>query len=110
MFKNVGQKIKKVADFLFMFNTFLFLLLAIFCFIKMIDVDIKGLRVIFALSGCVSLIAGPIASWIAALPLYGLGQLVDNSDKIVQNQKLLLSQKRNCNFQETVDQNPAQNK
>lgn len=72
-FNNIGKKIKTMAKISFYLLSVLFLFYGILLIIKT-DNDILGL---------LWLILGPIISWISSFVLYGFGQLVDNSDKLI---------------------------
>jgi hypothetical protein len=72
-FNNIGKKIKTMAKIIFYLLSVLFLFYGILLIIKT-DNDILGL---------LWLILGPIISWISSFVLYGFGQLVDNSDKLI---------------------------
>ena len=72
-FNNIGKKIKAMAKISFYLLSVLFLFYGILLIIKT-DNDILGL---------LWLILGPIISWISSFVLYGFGQLVDNSDKLI---------------------------
>ena len=72
-FNNIGKKIKTMAKISFYLLSGLLIFYGILLIIKT-DNDILGL---------LWLILGPIISWISSFVLYGFGQLVDNSDKLV---------------------------
>jgi predicted flavoprotein YhiN len=72
-FNNIGKKIKTIAKISFYLLSVSFLFYGILLIIKT-DNDILGL---------LWLILGPIISWISSFVLYGFGQLVDNSDKLI---------------------------
>ena len=90
MFDNIGGKIKGLAKF--------------FCWLGIIASVIGGIAIIVAgaqmnsyyysysssvittaiLSGIAVMVFGSLISWIGSFLLYGFGQLVDNSDKLVK--------------------------
>lgn len=75
MFDNVGSKIKAVAK--------------VFAWLGIVGFGILGLIVMFAngdtpVPGLLIIIAGCLGSWISSLSLYGLGQLIENTDKLVE--------------------------
>ena len=72
-FNNIGKKIKTMAKISFYLLSVLFLFYGILLIIKT-DNDILGL---------LWLILGPSISWISSFVLYGFGQLVDHSDKLI---------------------------
>ena len=72
MFKNIGSKIKAVAK--------------IFCFTGMLISLYYGLTVIIKeeiILGVLVLIVGSLGSWLGTIALYGFGQLVENSKRII---------------------------
>ena len=79
MYKNIGDKIKTLAVFDFAFFTFVCV--------------VTGIAAIVAYHSLLSILImtiGPLVAWIASFTLYGFGQLVENSDKLVAiNNKLL---------------------
>lgn len=80
MFKNVGRKIKIVAKVIFWVGVALLAVLWLILFwYGVVESDI-GLFV-------VSLIIPPIygvLAWISCLSMYGTGQLIENSDILVE--------------------------
>lgn len=80
MFKNIGFKIMKMAEF--------------FCWIGIIFSVSAGLATIllkpileiqsnlFIVYGILLIIFGPILSWVNSFVLYGFGRLIENSDII----------------------------
>ena len=77
-FDNVGKKIKDIAQGAFV--------------IEAISAIISGIVLMsedddFILLGILLIFAGPIVAWILSLPLYGFGQLVENSDIIAAEHK-----------------------
>lgn len=85
-FNNIGKKIKTMAKISFYLLSGLLIFYGIILIIKT-DNDIWGL---------LWLILGPIISWISSFTLYGFGQLVDNSDKLIELKEIL-----NNNIQNT---------
>lgn len=81
MFSNIGKKIKVYAQVL--------------TWIGIIGFTVWGLMICFSegelsfVRGIVIAVSGSLGSWLSCLCLYGFGQLVDNSDKLVR----LLSKK-----------------
>ena len=76
MFENIGKKIKKLAQF----YTGIGIVVSIILGIITATIDPE-----MGLFGLILVIVGSIASWLSSLVLYGFGQLVDNTDKIVTN-------------------------
>lgn len=75
MFKNVGEKIKSLA-------VFIFILLALIPVGIGLGMFNNEDTIIF---GIVLLIGGPLIAWLLTLSLYGMGELIDNSKKINEN-------------------------
>lgn len=71
MFSNIGTKIKTLAQIL--------------CWLGVIGTVVGGLVLMGndGTSGFVVLFVGPPLSWVASFFLYGLGQLIENTDKMV---------------------------
>lgn len=74
MFDNIGEKIKTVAK--------------VNCWIGIIAYAIIGIILLAEnnneLIGFSILILGPLFSWISSFITYGFGQLVENSDKLLE--------------------------
>lgn len=78
MFDNIGSKIKTVAK--------------VVCWIGIIASVIVGFIMLVqdedtALAGILTMIFGSLGSWIGSFITYGFGQLVENSDILVQQGK-----------------------
>ncbi len=94
MFSNIGRKIKGLAVFLCFIGIFTSLFFGgriIYYTLsdKYVTLSIYisqlyhvNASLISFLSGVLIIIVGSILSWLIWLPLYGFGQLVDNSDII----------------------------
>ncbi|MBR1625232.1 MAG: hypothetical protein IJ676_05780 [Clostridia bacterium] len=87
MFKDIGKKIKVVAKVC----TWIGIIGGAICGIVLLALDI-------IIAGIIVLIVAPIISWLSMFTLYGFGQLIDNSDIIVN----LLSQPAQQIEQENV--------
>ena len=74
MFNNIGGKIKALAIIIFVIGLIISFSVG-FVLIKNGDSS-RGILVI---------ILGSLISWISVFTLYGFGQLVENSDKLVEN-------------------------
>jgi len=75
MFNNIGDKIKTVAQTLCWIGIIISIILGIF-----LIVDNDG----SALTGVLVMVLGSISSWIGSFVTYGFGQLVENSDILVE--------------------------
>ena len=73
-FKNIGKKIKILATVIAIIGSLVSIILGIILICKTVYID-----------GILWITIGPIVSWISCFVLYGFGQLVDNSDKLVEN-------------------------
>ena len=75
MFEDIGNTIKSIAKFL--------------CITGIIGSIVSGIVLCTAgeeeaIGGIITIIGGSIASWVSSAFLYGFGQLIDNSDKLVK--------------------------
>ena len=75
MFNNIGSNLKSAATIICWVEIIASFIAAIFLMI--LD---EG---IFPFLGLLLLFIGPFTAWVNSLIIYGLGQLVDNSDKLV---------------------------
>lgn len=78
MFDNIGSKLKAVAE--------------VFAWLGIIASSIFGLVIMFAnedtpLPGLIIIVVGCLGSWLSSLSMYGFGQLIENTDKLVEQQK-----------------------
>ena len=74
MFKNIGGKIKKVLEIVTTIGIVASVILGIL--IMLIDDEMVLIGLVVMALGCFS-------SWIGSFLLYGYGQLIENSDKLV---------------------------
>lgn len=86
LFGNIGRKIKAVVKVSFWLVTILFVLAGV---IMMTAADSEILVGI----GVLLFLAGPFVSWLSSLALYGLGQLIENSDKVARAARILANDK-----------------
>ena len=79
MFKNIGGKIKNLA-------------VAITCIGIILSIVVGGVIISEGEStvGLLVMLVGFLASWISTFILYGFGQMVENSDKLVAIEKMKL--------------------
>ena len=75
MFDNISEKIKGLAKVLF----WLEVIAAVIVGLVLVE-DTEGLSILFA-------IAGVLVACISAWFIYGFGQLIENTDKLVVQQK-----------------------
>lgn len=79
MFNNIGLKIKVAASF--------------FAFLGILGSAFGGMTVMLfskvgtPLQGILIIVIGCLGSWLSSLAFYGLGQLIENTDKLVELQK-----------------------
>lgn len=84
MFRDVGEKIKRLAQILFWFEAVLsviggIVLIALSSYLY----ALSGYGAGTIVGGVVLLVFGPLVSWCASFFLYGFGQLIDNTDRLV---------------------------
>lgn len=73
LYSNIGNKIKTCAKIFALLSAAICISLGIICiFESRISI------------GLLILILGPILSWVSSFILYGFGQLIENSDKLVE--------------------------
>ena len=77
MFNNIGKKIKTLAELICWIGILISLILGLIFVIENIFV------------GFIIFIIGVLSSWVGSFLLYGFGELVDNSTKIVKNMELI---------------------
>ena len=76
MFDKIGSKLKDTAQVLTWFG--------------IVGSVIAGVVLLFvshAIIGIATAISGSLISWLSSLALYGLGQLIENTDALVANSK-----------------------
>ena len=78
MFDNIGGKIKALAQVV----TWIGIIASIISGIAIISIDDEMIFV-----GLMVMIFGALSSWASSFVLYGFGQLVENSDKLVKMAK-----------------------
>ncbi len=77
MFNNIGSRIKALAK--------------VICWLGIIISVITGIIGIIngteqsIVSGVITIIFGPLASWLGSFFAYGFGQLIENTDEIRKN-------------------------
>ena len=82
MFDNIGSKIKSLAQ--------------IVCWLGIIVSAVSGLAIMISneetvFVGLLIILLGSIGSWIGSFVLYGFGQLIENSDTLVEISKHSIS-------------------
>ena len=77
MFNNIGEKLKSVARIITVFGIIVSIIAGI------LTLKNNGIGIVIAL-------LGSLVSWMSSLALYGFGQLIENSDRMVAMQKQLL--------------------
>lgn len=76
MFDNIGRKIKALAQ--------------VVCWIGIVCSVIYGVVLMttdedLVMVGFMVLVMGSVLAWVSSFALYGFGQLIENTDKIVLN-------------------------
>ena len=79
MFNYIGRKIKVLAEVLFWGGLILWILGGAICIIGSIAEGQSGAAISYFMGVVVLILFTVISSWL----LYGLGQLIDNTDKLV---------------------------
>jgi hypothetical protein len=77
MFNDIGKKIKTLAELICWIGILISLILGLIFVIENIFV------------GFIIFIIGVLSSWVGSIFLYGFGELVDNSTKIVNGLELI---------------------
>ena len=89
MFDNIGRKIKALAK--------------IICWMGIIISIFIGINIIIfgevKFNGALIMILGPLLSWVGSFVLYGYGQIIENTDKLVNQDTVI---KINKTAKETV--------
>lgn len=80
MFKNIGKKVKTVAEVLFWFDVVLCVLLGIVIIVAAVMEE----QASAVLTGFLVMILGPVISWLSAIMVYAFGELVDNSTTVAK--------------------------
>lgn len=78
MFNNIGKKIKTLAQVITLIGIIASLITGI------VFIALANNNPGWGTLGVLIIIIGSLISWISSFILYGFGQLVDNSDKLVQ--------------------------
>lgn len=88
MFKNIGNKIKIFAKVMCFFGIGISVVYGV---IILTTLGARSVGVFYSI--LISLLAAgllSLAAWVGSFTLYGLGQLIDNSDKLVKNSEKAL--------------------
>ncbi len=92
MFKNIGKKIKALAQVICWIGIILSIIAAVSSLIlgastvNYVGAAIGGYTLVGSIIySVIILIVGPLVSWLGSFFLYGFGELIDNSSKIVEN-------------------------
>ena len=96
MFKNIGRKIKMLAKVICWAGIVLSIFAGIALAITLTFTN-QDLLILAIVLGVLYAALGALISWIGTFVLYGLGQLVDNTDKLVA------AQQQSLPFQPTED-------
>lgn len=81
MFRNIGWKIKSVAE--------------VFCYMGIAISVVIGFLVLRdgILMTAFAIVAGTLLSWLGSLALYGFGELIEDTHRIAVNTEYLVSKK-----------------
>lgn len=94
MYENIGKKIKIVAVVIALIGT-----CVSFCYGLIMLFD--SVRVAFAI---LTMLIGPFISWVSSFVLYGFGQLIENSDKLVdlRERRVIKDKSKTSNTKELI--------
>lgn len=92
MYDDIGDRIKTLAK--------------VIAWIGIIVSVVVGIVTITTGIGIIVLILGPLLSWLSTLVLYGLGQLIENTDILVQQN---ITQQTNWQYYNDPSLNPQPN-
>ena len=112
MFSNIGEKIKGLAKALCVIGTAASAIIAAGMFLVAGDAW-RYDRVSLITLGLITLMVGPLASWISSIMLYGFGELIDRASSIdnqLTMQNTLLSELQLSVSTETEPKQPGQPK
>lgn len=79
MFENIGGKIKRIAEI----ETWIGIILSIMFGLSMMSNEGE-----YVFLGLFIIVFGSLISWTTSLLIYGFGQLIDNTDKLVAQSKI----------------------
>lgn len=82
VFENIGGKIKTVALWFATIGISISIIAGFF----MIIIALINYADVLCILGIVTLSCGSLLSWITSLFIYGYGQLIENTDKLVESQ------------------------
>ena len=82
MFKNIGSKIKTLTLILALSGAALSVFFGILWIFVASNLGLGGWKYL----GIIPIVAGPLWSWVSSFLLYGFGQLIDNSDKLLKHE------------------------
>ncbi|MBR6509152.1 MAG: hypothetical protein IKT38_00910 [Clostridia bacterium] len=80
MFENIGNKIKSLAKIL----CWLGIISSIFITLIMFFISANSYEELYIIYGILFLIIGPLSSWINSFFIYGFGELIENSQTIIE--------------------------
>jgi hypothetical protein len=98
-YDNIGRKIKGAAEFIFILEA-----------IVTIIVGIALMILELPFLGILLMVLGPVLAWISSWLMYGFGQLIENSDIIVSECKGKKPEKKNVKEFQTKAINTKENK
>lgn len=94
MYSNIGGKIKALAMVVCGIGAFISVVYGIYLIVNYstgAEIDYRVLLV-----GLIIIIIGVLLSWTGSFVLYGFGQLVQNSDRLVKHAEQLLALQKSC--------------
>ena len=100
MFDNPGELIKKVAKIVFVIGIIITVISSIYVFLLYARIEMGFLRTI--ITSIVVLVIGLISSWLSTIVLYGMGELIDNSTKMID--AIYVIEKRNIDVRKDIEE------
>lgn len=100
MFDNPGELIKKVAKIVFIIGIIITVISSIYVFLLYARIEMGFLRTI--ITSIVVLVIGLISSWLSTIVLYGMGELIDNSTKMID--AIYVIEKRNIDVRKDIEE------
>lgn len=92
MFKNIGAKIKTIAKFYFWIGIISWVIIGLIVFASLALAGANEFlpsigAIVGAIFGVLVAAFGVAFTWVSSLPLYGLGQAIENTDTLIRMQR-----------------------
>lgn len=91
MFKNMGRKIKMLAQIICWIGIVFSAIIGILAIVIALSGTLiaKEISVLVIIGGVLYVIIGSLLAWIGSFLLYGYGQLIENSDILVKEKEAI---------------------